>query len=518
MSTRRFRRVLFLPAVLLIVLAAWVMKHIYSIVDSIYAAAHGGSIGTQVAWLWAIIFAIVAQEIVLGWMERPYTTTTAQTRELNKLKVTVNIPCYNEDPDLLDQALFALSIQTRLPSRIEVVDDGSTVSDYADIRAYWEQNMPPEIRFSWVRTENRGKRHAQVETFERDDADIAITLDSDTVLPRNSIEEGLKPFADPEVWSVAGVELARNINSNLLTRVSGLTHAVWELTSRAAQSKSGDVLVNCGTYALYRASIIRDNVELYLTETFDKRKVTFSDDSLLTLLARQRGKAVQQPTAFQLAAHPDRWSHSIRQRLRWMRGATIRDFWRLRYLRVWSYGWWTVVSKWLQFLLTSLGVLAIAVSAGRYFTWELAGWLVGAQVVMSYLVSLRYFTIRRSDETFTDQCINFALAPVMVARSTLVFRPLRLYSILTLHKTGWGTRSQGVEVGGAAKKRRHRRYKARHRAMIVAGHRLVPAPPALGRQDATVLLPKFTAAGFATAVLKDNDATVEINREYLRIR
>lgn len=121
------------------------------------------------------------------------------------------IPCYNEDPALLARVLESCRWQTRQPDAVVVTDDGSTVS-YAEVQAAY-----PDV--IWLRTVNRGKKHAQSEGFrEVPWADIFLTLDSDSALERRAIEEGLKPFADPRVQSVAAVEMASNWRKDILTR------------------------------------------------------------------------------------------------------------------------------------------------------------------------------------------------------------------------------------------------------------------------------------------------------------
>ena len=97
------------------------------------------------------------------------------------LTICVNVPVYNEDPELLEQVLTSLFAQSRRPNHVEVVDDGSIV-DYSGLRARSLQRAPAGMTFTWVRTENRGKRHAQMETFATAAEDILITMDSDTVL------------------------------------------------------------------------------------------------------------------------------------------------------------------------------------------------------------------------------------------------------------------------------------------------------------------------------------------------
>jgi hyaluronan synthase len=346
--------------------------------------------------------------------------------------------------------LFALFRQTRLPNRVQVVDDGSA-ANYAEVIDYWTEHRPAQIDFSWLRQENRGKRHAQARTFRADPADIFITLDSDTALDREAIAEGLKPFADDRVQSVAGLELAFNQNQNWLTRTNGYRQLGWQLSACSAQSVMGNVLVNRGTYALYRAANVRRVMDAYLAEDFFGRNVRFGDDSMLTTYSLGRGRAVQQPSAVQLTIYPENIDHHLRQWVRWMRSSTIRTFWRIRHLSLVSYGWWiTVINLWLFFASTVASIAAILM-------WPIAHQFIldaiAAPVVWMYLSWLRNFTVKRSDETLDDQLISFLLAPVAFVWLLAVLKPIRIWGMATCWwYTEWGTRSK-VEVGIAAEEK-----------------------------------------------------------------
>jgi hyaluronan synthase len=401
---------------------------------------HDGS-----ALLWTALFLTAGHQILLAWFDRPFTVNLRQQVALDQLHVTVNVPLYNEDPAVIDRTVYALFRQSRLPNRIQVVDDGSTADDYAAIRDYWLRHVPPGVHFSWVRTENGGKRHAQSVTF-RDDytADIFGTLDSDTALARDAIEEALKPFADPRVQSVAGIEVAYNAHANLLTRISSIRQIAWQMTQCCVLSMAGQVLVNRGTFALYRAPVVRDNLGAYLNEKFLGKQVKYSDDSLLTLFALQRGRTVQQLTAFQLPMYPDNVNHALRQWVRWMRGSTIRNVWRLRYLPVFSYGWLISVLSWWQFFVSwaaYLMVFAVQPAEGHFSITP-----VLILFLSSYLVALRNLLIRRGDHSPLQTLDTWLLAPLNLVWSLLVLRPARIYGFLTCGNNGWGTRGK-VEVG-----------------------------------------------------------------------
>lgn len=123
---------------------------------------------------------------------------------------------------------------------------------------------------------------------------------------------------------------------------------------RAAWSRLGCVLVNSGGLALYRAEVVQDALPAYLGETFAGRRVSYSDDAMLTFFAMMKGRTVQQPTSFAFTIMPEKVSHHVRQQLRWMRGNIIRTFWWFRYLSPLRLGWWLGAIAWATFIVTTI--------------------------------------------------------------------------------------------------------------------------------------------------------------------
>lgn len=439
---------------------AWYRRRLAPGAVAVAVIASGGGLYRHVLFLeqfvnyrllmaiWAAAFAFTALQWVASWRDRPFQPGELALHRLARLRVVVNVPVYNEDLATLDRALYAAFTQSRLPDVIEVVDDGST-EDYSALRDWWQAHHPAGCAFSWVRQDNGGKKHAQANTFTRwPDADIFVTLDSDTALEHLAIEEGLKPFADRRVQSVAGIELAHNSRANWLTRTVSARSLFFQVVACGAQSAFGDILVNRGAFALYRAELIRDIVPAYIGETFLGMPVRLGDDAALTLFARGRGRAVQQPSAFAFTMYPEKLSHHLRQWIRWMRGSTIRNCWRLRYLPLWSFGWWfTFLGTW--FFLASTAVTIVTAT-----DWPAsAGFAESggvAMLVWAYLMALRTLCVHRSDESLAFRLSTALLYPAAMLWSSFVLRPLRFWGIATYQRQGWTTR-QGVEIAlGAA--------------------------------------------------------------------
>jgi hyaluronan synthase len=432
------------------------------------------------AILWVAYFVITAFQWITAWLERPYTVTRAQRARLGRMRVTVNIPVFNEDPEVLDRVLYALFRQTRLPDRIEVVDDGSKVS-YDRVREWWTRHHPGGVQFSWVRQANAGKKRAQARTFSGDPADIFITLDSDTVLEERAIEEGLKPFADRRVHSVAGMELAWNHDWNLLTRLNSTRQLTWQLVTCSAQNvMQGNVLINRGTFALYRGNMVRDVLPAYVGETFCGRPIKLGDDTFLTTMALCRGRAVQQPSAVCLAMYPANLSHHLRQWTRWMRGTTLRTFWRLRYLRIGSWAWaYSVISLWWY-------VASVAITVMLVVRWPASAGYADSMLAIGSLwawaMATRTLAVRRSDQGLLGRLGTVALAPAAVFWVLAVLRFVRIYGTCTFLRQGWTTRAE-IEV----------------RAENDSAGRVNGTGPAIHRNGAggrqTGLLPGTTARG-----------------------
>lgn len=393
----------------------------------------------------APIFAFKAVSWLLSWRDEPVRVGRRAQAYLSRLCVVVTVPVYNEDPALLDRCLYALMNQSRPPNRIDVVDDGS-VLDYSALAAYWARTWPSGTVIHWVRQRNQGKRRAHATTFAHaPEADVFVTVDSDTTLEYRAIEEGLKPFIDRRVMSVAGIEMGFNAYTNFLTRLQTPLQVLAQCVTGATWSAVGDMYTNRGPFALYRAVMVREVIELYRDETFFGRRVILGDDSLLALCASARGKSVQQLSAFGLTMWPENLSHHLRQRLRWARGRTVRNFWRLKYRPFFSYVWW----------FTALGIYTWLASLG-FLVLVIAMWPTSSRVIAHVLLALfiwsslnqfRVFCFWRSDEKWSDRLLMILMRPVTSVWASLVLaRLVRAAGTVTVLRQGWTTRQQGAEL------------------------------------------------------------------------
>lgn len=429
-------------AVTLTLAAAWAAQH------ALRAADYGSRTGGRLAAVWATTFVLLLAQTVMYHLERPRHLTPRIKRQLDTLHVAILMPVYNEDDGYLRLGLQSFLDQTRRPDSVHVVDDGSATGDYAAVRNWWlGAAKATGIATTWRRVPNGGKRHAQAHAVQASPAaDVYITVDSDSCLAPNAVEEVLVPFARADVQSVAGIVIATNHKKNLQTRITDLWFVTGQLVDRSAMSAMGSVIVNSGPLAAYRAAVIRDNLDSYLNERFMGRPVGFSDDSMLTLFALLRGRTVQQPTAVVFSAMPEKTGHLLRMYLRWMRGSTIRSIWRLRYLPLNRWAYWAHLMRWFQMVLSTvvLGWLLIVEPFG-YGNRPPASFAV-VPFLIGWAQGLRYLSIARSDESFGSRVLTWLLMPLAVVWAWTALRAMRWYGMVTCAKTGWGTRQNGAEV------------------------------------------------------------------------
>lgn len=430
-------RARFVVALALIAIAVWAALHVVAIVAV-------GSVAEYIYSHWIFIFSFLVLTLTIAIANRELPTGDAS--KTSHLKTTVVVPAYNEDPVLLYNCLDSIMTQSRPVQEIYVIDDGSNKSDYTEVKQWFEvESAKKGVESHWIRQPNGGKRHAQSQAFRRAlNTDIFITVDSDSVLDYQAVNEIVRPFSNPKVQSVAGVVLARNNRVNFLARITDLLFVTGQLIDRSMMSNLGSVLVNSGGLAAYRASVVHDNLDAYLGETFFGRHIEFSDDSMLTLYALSRGRTVQQPTAFVFTEMPAKMSHHLRQQTRWMKGSFIRSWWRLRYLPLMSFGFWRQALGWVQFTVTSV-LLVLLIIASPHIHPEALPYIILTPILIGYAQALRYLSVSREDESLVSQLVTYAMTPLAVIWSYLVLRPVRIYASLTCLKPGWGTR-QSVEV------------------------------------------------------------------------
>jgi hyaluronan synthase len=392
------------------------------------------SVGVSVYGVLALSY--LAVKLVLAIRYRPATGDPSVVGT-----VAAVVPFYNEDPANLQACLRSILDQSWPVDRIYVIDDGSGEDDCLIAALELLAGHPGAIVY---RLEgNRGKRHAQAWAFARLKSDIVLTVDSDTLLHPDALREGLRGFADPTVQAVTGNVQAYNASSNLLSRLTSLRYANAFLWERAAYSAVGSVLCACGSFSLWRRSLIVEHLDDYTNQAFLGVPVMYGDDRRLTNYALTHGKVLFQDTAIAYTTVPERFRHYANQQLRWNKSFFRETLWVLKQFPPWNRVWLLSCGEIVLWLYCTLSLI-IAHLAYPLLTGSLPNiWYLAFMTVMAYARSVRYIGSQRS--SLLNQIGVYLLAPLYGLLYILVLTPIRLWALTSLRNPAWGTRNH-VEI------------------------------------------------------------------------
>lgn len=385
-----------------------------------------------------VVFSILGTKLFLSLL--PATKYRAVSP--GEIRAGGVVTIYNEDPASLRRALDSLLAQSHPFEAIVLVDDASSDRAAVDICHEYAARQP-EVFAVIEQPVNMGKRHALAAGFRllEGRVDVFVGIDCDTTLQPNAIAEGLRPFTDEDVMAATGVIVASNHERNLLTRLIDVRYINGFLSERAAYSKLGAVLCVSGALAFYRASVISPNIERFLEQRFMGEIATVGDDRHLTNLALTQGKVVLAENCIGSTAVPERFGHYRRQQLRWGRSFFRESWWALRNHPATTVAWWLTLIEVMQwFVFTNLIVFMVVVQpllTGRF----LLGQYLVFVGLMAMARSVRYFDMIRREQSTWSRAVSFMVTPIYGLMNLFVMLPLRLWSLLTLKSSGWGTRA-----------------------------------------------------------------------------
>ncbi|MEK7152708.1 MAG: glycosyltransferase family 2 protein, partial [Patescibacteria group bacterium] len=115
--------------------------------------------------------------------------------------VSIIVPVYNEEPDILRDCLQSLCDQDYESLEILVVDDGSKQREQLKSSVYSQFEADKRVHVMYTPI-NVGKRHAQKFGFNRCTGKIIVTIDSDTIIPPYGVRQLVQRFKDPTVGAV----------------------------------------------------------------------------------------------------------------------------------------------------------------------------------------------------------------------------------------------------------------------------------------------------------------------------
>lgn len=367
-----------------------------------------------------VVFQSVASHIVRN---KHYTLK-------RKAKAAVIMTVYNENPREFNRALTSLKRQS-IPLDIIVVDDGS---DNAEVI----QTLSADV--TYVYQDHSGKREALYNGFNRVKpyTQFILTADSDTVWDYNAAYNLLAALqSNPSIGGVTGYIGVANRTDSWLTQLLALRYWIAFNHERAAQSLFGTVTCISGPLGAYRRPLIDQVKDRFLAQTFLGKPCTFGDDRHLTNLILSLGYKVAFSQATAETVVPQTITSFITQQTRWGKSHWREMLWQIPALSkqhiYLSYDW--LLTLLLPFLLIASIVHYgyLATSAPIHLLT-----LVGTITVMS--------TIRIIDPIRVTKDWRFIYFIGYSFVHLFLLLPVKIYSLLTVGYTSWGSRSKAETV------------------------------------------------------------------------
>lgn len=237
--------------------------------------------------------------------------------------VSVVMPAYNEERYIV-QSIRSILDMDYPADRLDIiiVDDGSADNTYRVAKAFEGKNLRVLTK------ENGGKGAALNFGIRHAKGEFVATMDADSYLTKDALNELLPHFADPEVMAVTPAVRIRPTDSWLkeFQRVEYLMI----LFSRKLLSFIDSVPVTPGPFSIFRTKIFAE------IGGFDEKNLVEDQEIALRIQAANH-KIASSLTATVFTEPPDNMGDLIKQRVRWQRGG-IRNYWKYRFLMKPEYG------------------------------------------------------------------------------------------------------------------------------------------------------------------------------------
>lgn len=262
-----------------------------------------------------------AWRVVLFFKYRPVESCTDDDLPT----CTVIVPAYNEGA-MVHKTLQSV-MQSDYPAdklQIIAVDDGS-----ADDTWTWMEKAAAQSngRIEAVRlVKNCGKRRALYEGFIRSQADVLVTIDSDSLVDPDTIRCLVSPFVkDSKVGAVAGNVVVLNRQKDPIPRMLEVSFAYSFEFLRAGQSVVNSVFCTPGALSAYRRESVMQVLDDWMNQTFMGKPAKIGEDRAMTNAILRSGYHVTfQSNAVVYTNVPVRYKGLCKMFLRWAR-SNVRE-------------------------------------------------------------------------------------------------------------------------------------------------------------------------------------------------
>ncbi|MEN2401486.1 glycosyltransferase family 2 protein [Flavobacterium sp. MC2016-06] len=239
--------------------------------------------------------------------------------------VTVIVPAYNEGKLVWD-TLLSLANSDYPEHKLEIlaVDDGSK-----DDTWYWMQEAKRKLgdRLTiFQQPKNQGKRHALYRGFNLGKGEIFVTVDSDSIVKKDTLRNLVSPFVvNEKCGAVAGNVQVLNNKKAILPKMLNVSFVMSFEFMRSAESMLGSVLCTPGALAAYKSDAVFACLPEWINQTFMGQPSDIGEDRAMTNMILRQGKHVLfQKNAIVLTNVPEEYTGLYKMFIRWSR-SNVRE-------------------------------------------------------------------------------------------------------------------------------------------------------------------------------------------------
>lgn len=351
---------------------------------------------------------------------------------------TVIVPAYNEGA-LVYKTLKSLVNSDYPIEKLQIIaiDDGSKDDT-------WNWMLKAKLELGdrvaiYQQPMNKGKRHALYRGFHLATGDVFVTVDSDSVVKKDTLRNMVSPFVqNKECGAVAGNVRVLNTKNALIPRMLNVSFAFSFEFIRAAQSTLGSVFCTPGALSAYRKEAVMNCLEEWINQTFMGQPSTIGEDRAMTnMILKQGYKVFFQRNAYVYTNIPEHYKNLHKMFTRWERSNVRETIAMTKF----AFGDFREGSKsgtrllllyaWSRLLLAIPMLLLMAISIVMYPLLFIVSALIGI-LIFSSVTALFYAKKHNIADSF------WAYPYSLFYALTLFW--ITPYAILTANRSGWLTR------------------------------------------------------------------------------
>ena len=238
---------------------------------------------------------------------------------------TVIVPAYNEGKLVLD-TLRSLVANHYPKEKLQIfaIDDGSK-DDTWQWMLEAKKQLGDRIDI-YQQPKNMGKRHALYHGFKTGKGDVFVTVDSDSIVMKDTLRNLVSPFVtNQNCGAVGGNVRVLNKKQGIIPKMLNVTFVFSFEFIRSAQSVSGSVLCTPGALAAYKREAVLNCVEEWINQTFMGKASDIGEDRALTNMILKQGLHVLfQRNSFVYTNSPESYQQLNKMFIRWER-SNVRE-------------------------------------------------------------------------------------------------------------------------------------------------------------------------------------------------